>query len=274
MFIKIKGWFQTFFRFKDLLLLLVQRDIKLKYRRSFLGYLWSILNPLLSMVVMAIVFTNIFRNRIDNYPVYLICGNILFSFMRESSTQAMSSVIDSASLLKKTYVPKYVFTLSKVTSCFINFVFSLGALLIVMIATKVPFRWHNLLIFIPITELYVFCIGLGLFLGAITVFFRDMKNLWNVITLAWMYLTPIFYSLESFYDGDPMRLAVIGLFIRRFNPMYMYIQQFRAMIMNYTPVWEVPTFVLVYRGAIAAAMMLLVGIFTFNRTKEKFILYI
>ena len=272
--LKIKGWLNTFLKYKDLLILLVQRDLKLKYRRSFLGYLWSILNPLLSMAVQAIVFTTIFRHSIDNYPVYLICGNILFSFMRDSSQQALTSVVDNAALLKKTYVPKYIFTLSKITSGLVNFVFSLGALLIVMIATGVPFRWQNLLSVVPIVELYVFCIGLGLFVAALTVFFRDMKNLWSVVTLAWMYMTPIFYSLESFYEGDVMKMGGISMLIRRVNPMYMYIQQFRAFIMDYRPVWEVPTAVLMGRGALVAVVMLIVGIFTFNATKDKFILYI
>ncbi|MBR3178475.1 MAG: ABC transporter permease [Clostridia bacterium] len=268
------GWIRTLFRYKDLLILLVQRDIKLKYRRSFLGYLWSILNPLLSMLVMAIVFTRVFSRNIENYPVYLICGNILFSYMRESSTQALSSVIDNASLLKKTYVPKYIFTLSKITSSFVSFVLSMSALVIVMIATGVPFRWSNLLIIVPICELYVFAVGLGLFLGAVTVFFRDMKNLWSVVTLAWMYLTPIFYSLESFYDENSLNMPLASIIIRRFNPMYMYIQQFRAMILHYTPAWEVPTEILVLRGALVSVIMLLVGIITFNSTKDKFILYI
>ena len=274
MYLKVKGWLHTFFKYKDLLSLLVQRDIKLKYRRSFLGYLWSILSPLLSMAVMAIVFTSIFKRSIENYPVYLICGNILFSFMRDSSTQAMNSVIGSAALLKKTYVPKYIFTLSKITSSFVNFIFSLGALLIVMIATGVPFRWSNLLIVIPICELYVFCIGLGLFLSAITVFFRDMKNLWGVVTLAWMYLTPIFYSLESFYKDDPVNLNGIGMYIREYNAMYMYIQQFRAMILNYAPVWEASIDTLIIRGGVFSIVSFLIGIITFNITKDKFILYI
>lgn len=269
---------KKFFRYWDLLVLLVQRDIKMKYRRSFLGYLWSILTPLLSMAVMAIVFTKMFKRSITNYPLYLICGNILFSFMRESSTQAMYSVIGNAALLKKTYVPKYIFTLSKVTSCMVNFVLSLGALLIVMIATHQPFQWMNLMIVIPIFELYVFCIGLGLLLAAATVFFRDIKNIWSVITLAWMYLSPIFYSLESFIESkenDVITVSTLGLCIRRFNPMYMYIQQFRYFIMQYhIEMVEVPWNVLMWRGAICAVLMLIIGTVTFNATKNKFILYI
>ena len=272
-----KSRLQKFFRYWDLLVLLVQRDLKLKYRRSFLGYLWSVLTPLLSMTVMAIVFTEMFGKKIPFFPVYLICGNILFSFMREATTKAMTSVIENASLLKKTYVPKYVFTLSKVTSSMVNFVLSLGALVIVMIVMHVPFRWMNLLIIIPIVELYLFCIGLGMFLAAATVFFRDLKNIWSVVTLAWMYLTPIFYSIEMFYDTKTETMKPLGLFIRRFNPMYAYIQQFRYFIIQHfdalRPI-EAPWGLLVLRGAIFAAIMLLVGISTFSATKNKFILYI
>lgn len=261
--------FKKFFKYWDLLVLLVQRDLKLKYRRSFLGYLWSVLNPLLSMIVMAVVFTKMFpRSKEVNFPLYLICGNILFSFMRESTNQALNSVIGSAPLLKKTYVPKYIFTLSKVTSCMVNFVLSLGALLIVMIATGQPFRWMNLMIVVPIVELYVFCLGLGLLLAAGTVFFRDIKNMWSVITLAWMYLTPIFWFMSD-------NMGTLGKMIRRFNPMYMYIQQFRYFIMQFqTEMVDVPWGVLMWRGAVFAGVILIAGLFTFNATKNKFILYI
>lgn len=266
---------RKFTQYWDLLVLLVQRDIKLKYRRSFLGYLWSVLNPLLSMVVMSIVFTQMFHRKVENFPVYLICGNILFSFMRESTTQAMTSVIGSASLLKKSYVPKYIFTLSKITSSMVNLVLSFGALIIVMIFRGVPFRWMNLLGLIPVLELYVFCVGLGMFLAAVTVFFRDVKNIWSVVTLAWMYLTPIFYSLENRIESSTGKLDTVGLLIRRFNPMYMYIQQFRFFIMqHYIPEIEVPVMTLMWRGGLVAVLMLVIGLLTFNATKNKFILYI
>ena len=262
------GWFKRFAKYWDLLVLLVQRDLKLKYRRSFLGYLWSILTPLLSMVVMAVVFTRMFpRSQEVNYPLYLICGNILFSFMRESTNQALNSVIGNAALLKKTYVPKYIFTLSKVTSSMVNFVLSLGALIIVMIATGEPFRWVNLLTVVPIVELYLFCVGLGMLLAATTVFFRDIKNIWSVVTLAWMYLTPIFYFLTN-------NMGTLGVAIRRFNPMYSYIQQFRYFIMGYVSVYDPAVGILMVRGAIYAGIALIAGTLTFKATKNKFILYI
>ena len=115
---------KSLFRYKDLLAQLVSRDIKLKYRRSFLGYLWSVLNPLMTMAVMSVVFSQMFKKGIENYPVYLLSGNILYSFMRESTTHGLTSITGNASLLKKTYVPKYIFTLSKVTSDLVNLGFS------------------------------------------------------------------------------------------------------------------------------------------------------
>lgn len=259
----LKFRIKMLFKYKDLLYLLVERDIKLKYRRSILGYVWSVLNPLLSMLVMVVVFSHMFNRGVANYPVYLICGNILFSFMRESSTQAMNSIITNASLMKKVYVPKYIFTLSKVTSSFVNLIFSLGALLIVMIITRLRFSWYDLLIVIPLAELYVFCVGLGLFLAAATVFFRDIQNIWSVVTLAWMYLTPIFYTLDSMSP-------VLRYWIPKVNPMYIYITQMRDFVLNGGWPWTA----LIWRGALVAAIMVALGMFVFTKAKDKFILYI
>lgn len=255
--------FKMLFKYKDLLSLLVARDIKLRYRRSFLGYVWSVLNPLLSMLIMVIVFSNIFGRNIENFPVYLIIGNIMFSFMRESSTQAMGSIVASAALLKKIYVPKYIFTLSRVTSALVNLLFSLAALLLVMVVTGTRFTWYCLLIVIPIAELYVFCVGLGLFLAQANVFFRDTTNIWSVVTLGWMYLTPIFYSIDNL--SGPLRT-----WIPRLNPMYIYITQFRDFVLSGSGTWDA----LIWRGALVAVLMLAIGLWTFSKTKDKFILYI
>jgi len=259
----LKFRIRTFGKYYDLFALLVQRDIKLKYRRSFLGYIWSILNPLLSMLVQVIVFSHMFSRNMANYPVYLICGNILFSFMRESSTQAMHSIVNNAALLKKVYVPKYIFTLSKVTSSFVNLLFSLGALLIVMIVTHLRFTLYDLLIVIPILELYVFCLGLGLFLAAGNVFFRDIQNIWSVVTLAWMYMTPIFYTLENMSP-------ILRYWIPKINPMYIYITQMRDFVLEGRWTW----IALIWRGAFVSALMLAIGLFVFTKVKDKFILYI
>ena len=168
---------QVFFQYKDLLFQLVQRDVKLKYRRSFLGYVWSVLNPLLIMLVMTVVFSTMFQRKITNYPVYLITGRTLFEFYSTSTKAAMRSILGNGTLLKKTYVPKYIFPLAKVTSSLVDCFFSLGAMLIVIVFTHAKVSWYLLLSPIILVQIYIFSLGVGFFLSAINVFFRDMQHI-------------------------------------------------------------------------------------------------
>lgn len=255
--------FKEFWKYKDLLKLLVSRDLKKKYRRSVLGYLWSILNPLLIMVVMSIVFSTMFSKNIDNFPVYLFCGQLLFNFMNNSTHQAIYSITNNAALLKKTYVPRYIFTVSKITSGMVDFVLSLGALIIVMLVTRAPFSWTCLLFPLVILQLYVFCVGLGLFLAQANVFFRDIQYIYNAVTTAWMYLTPIFYPMDTL----PYLLQQI---IKHCNPMYFYVGQFRDLIYY----GRLPGWGILAAGCLTALAMLGIGIWSFSRSKDKFILYI
>ena len=263
MFQKMKKRMQILFQYKDLLYLLVDRDIKLRYRRSVLGWVWSVLNPLLDMLVKVVVFSYFFSRSIPNYPVYLISGQLMYSFMRESSITAMRSIPDNAAMLKKIYVPKYIFTLAKINSSFVNLLYSLVALLVVMLFTHVRFTFWWFMIVIPIVELYVFCVGLGLLLAAANVFFRDIGNIWGVVTLAWMYLTPIFYDLDILSPR-------VKYWMPRLNPLYMYIRQVRDFILAGS--WE--RYMLTIRGGYVAVLMLCLGLFVFAKTKDKFILYI
>lgn len=252
-----------FWKYRDLLKLLVSRNIKLKYRRSILGYLWSVLNPLMIMTVMAVVFSTMFKRSIDDFPVYLFCGQLLFNFMNTSTNQAISSITGSAALLKKAYVPKYIFTLSRITSGLVDLVFSLAALVIVIIITNAGFTWHSLLFPFVIAQLYVFCVGLGLFLAQANVFFRDIQYIYSAVITAWMYLTPIFYPVDALPES-------IGWIIRNLNPMYFYVTQFRDLV------WagQLPAPSLVLAGCITALAMLAVGIWSFRRSQDRFILYI
>ena len=257
---RMKGFIQ----YKDLMGQLVLRDLKLKYRRSILGYLWSILNPLFIMTIMAIVFSQMFkRDSIPNYPVYLMSGQVLFNFMNQSSHQALGAIVGNAALLKKTYLPKYVFVVSKITSGLIDCVFSFGALLIVMLFTRGYFTWYLLLFPLVVVQLYVFTVGLGMFLSAYNVFFRDLQYIYNAITTAWMYLTPMFYPI----DALPERLHWI---IVHLNPMYAYITQLRDLTLYGT--WPDPHMMLY--GCIDACLMLLIGVWVFARKQDEFILYI
>ena len=260
---RLSQYLGEFWKYRDLLRLLVSRDIKLKYRRSFLGYLWSILNPLLIMIVMSVVFSTMFKRNIENFPVYLFCGQLLFNFMNSSTHQAIFSITGNAALLKKTYVPKYIFTVAKITSGMVDMVFSLGALVIIMLCTGAAFSWTNLLFPLVVLQLYLFCVGLGLFLAQANVFFKDIQYIYNAVTTAWMYLTPIFYPLETL----PEWLIWV---VKHLNPMYFYVGQFRDLI------WmgRLPGPMITLAGWGAALLMLAIGMFSFMRSKDRFILYI
>jgi len=260
---KILSFLRNFLKYRELFFQLVSRDIKLKYRRSILGYLWSVLNPLLTMIVMIIVFSNMFRANIQYFPVYLLIGQTLFNFMTTATSRSLTSVIDNASLFKKIYIPKYIFTLSVVTSELVNLFFMLGALIIVIIATGVPVTGRIIFILIPIIQIYIFCIGLGLFLAQATVFFRDVIYIWSVVTTAWMFLSAIFYPVSSL-PGN------INFFVTKLNPLYFYIAMFRNFTIGGPNMGSLDFAI---RGAVAAGLMLILGLVSFSYSKRKFILY-
>ena len=260
---KMKTRCQVLYNYRYLIKQLVTKDIKLKYRRSFLGYVWSVLNPLMVMVVMYLVFSKMFRFNIDNYSAYLIIGQTLFTFMTEATNQAIFSITGNGPLLKKVYVPKYVFTLSKVTSSLVNLVFSLGAMIIVFVITKVQFSWAMLFFPVILMEVYIFSLGLGLFLAEAAVFFRDIQYIYNVLTTAWMYLTPIFYPMEQLPESVQKAIKI-------FNPMYQYITQFRRISLHQT----LPAAGDVVYGFAIAFVFLIVGSWAFIRKQDDFILYI
>lgn len=260
---KMRTRFQVLYNYRYLIKQLVTKDIKLKYRRSFLGYVWSVLNPLMVMVVMYLVFSHMFRFDVENYPAYLIIGQTLFTFMTEATNQAIFSITGNGPLLKKVYVPKYVFTLSKVTSSLVNLLFSLGAMIIVFIITRVQFSWTMLFFPVVLMQVYIFSLGLGLFLAEASVFFRDIQYIYSVLTTAWMYLTPIFYPIEQLPE-------IMQRVIRIFNPMYQYINQFRTIVLNQT----LPQATDVVYGFIIAFIFLLIGSWSFIRRQDDFILYI
>lgn len=260
---KMKNRWLALYNYRDLIKQLVKKDIKLKYRRSFLGYVWSILNPLLIMCVMVLVFSKIFRFDIENYPAYLIIGQTLFSFMTESTNLAMMSISDNASLLKKVYVPKYVFTLAKVTSSMVNMLFALGAMLIVFIVTRIHFTVYMLFIPVVIVEIYLFCLGFGLFLAQAAVFFRDLQHLYGVATTAWMYLTPIFYPITQLDEG-------LQKFLMLCNPMCNYITQFREVALY----GQLPSAGNIALGFGVGIAFMVLGAWSFYKKQDKFILYI
>jgi len=254
----------VFVKYRELFFQLVSRDIKLKYRRSFLGYIWSMLNPLLTMLVMVIVFSNLFAKNVVNFPIFLLIGNLLFTFMSGAVSRSLNSVLGNASLLKKIYIPKYIFTFAVVTSEFVTFLFSLVALIILILATKTSITIRFIFIIIPIVQIYIFSLGLSLFMAAATVFFHDLIYIWHVFSTAWLYISCIFYPASILPDW-------LFKIVTRYNPMYFYITMFRNFTLQGPNVGSLD---LAIRGAVAAVLMLFVGLTYFSYSKNKFILYI
>ncbi|WP_373575189.1 ABC transporter permease [Collinsella aerofaciens] len=256
---------------KFILKQLVTKDFKIKYRRSVLGVAWSVLNPLLMMVVMSIVFTTIFGQSRNGsitpelYPLYLIVGNITFSVMSESTSQALTSIIMASSLLKKVKVHRWVFPVQKVLFSLVNFTFSLVAVAIVMLWFHIVPTWHLILLPVCLFLLMCFCMGLGMMLSALAVFFRDVMHLWSVVLTAWMYLTPIFWTTDFISQMDRWIQIVVT-----FNPMYSYLLFMRDIFLFGTT----PSAITLGLCVVWAVVALAIGYAVFHKTEHKFILYI
>ena len=235
------------FEYRALLIELVKRDIKKKYRRSVLGILWSMLNPFLTMLIMAMVFSSFFKFAIANFPVYLLTGQLIFNFYSEATGTAMGSILENASLIKKVYVPKHIFPIAKVLSSCVNFVLSLPGLILVIVITKAPIKSSVLFSIIPVIYVLFFCLGVGLLLASVAVYFRDMFHLYGVLLTAISYLTPLFYPKEIY-------------FVELFRDMVYY--------------GKMPTLDEHLNCIFIIIIALFIGVVTFNMNKKKFILHI
>ena len=258
---------------KDLFILreLVTKDFKIKYRRSVLGVAWSVLNPLLMMIVMAVVFSTIFAQGRNGsvtpelYPLYLIIGNVTFALMSESTSTALSSIIDASSLLKKVKVHRFVFPIQKVLFALVNYGFSLIAVALVMLWFRVVPTWHLIWLPVVLILLVTFCMGLGLLLSALTVFFRDIRHLWSVVITAWTYFTPIFWTTD--FIAQMPRILQLVMYA---NPMYNYLQFMRDIFLFQTN----PTAYTLGMCTFWAVLAIVAGYLVFHKTEHKFILYI
>ena len=253
---------REFWKYKDLVRELVVRDIKKKYRRSILGILWSMLNPLLMMLITAMVFSQLFRFDIENFALYLLTGQIIFTFYAEATNFAMGSILENSGLIKKVYVPKYLFPLSRVISSLVNLIFTIPAMLAVMLVTGASFHWKLLFALAPLFLLFIFCLGIGLLLGAYAVYFRDLFHLYGVVLTALNYATPIFYP-EKIIPQEYQ-------FISAYNPLYYYLQMFRDFV--YSNVW--PSSELWITCIFISIFALLLGGYSFAKKQNHFILYV
>lgn len=259
---KLKPYFMKLYTYRSLLYQLVRRDFKAKYKRSVLGILWTVLNPLLTMLVMTIVFSTIFRFDIKNFPVYLLSGQVIFTFFSEATNMAMSSILGGGSMIKKVSMPKYIFPVSKVLSSLVNFFLSLIALLFVMLVTRAPFYWSMFLMPIPIFYIFIFSMGIGLILSAAVVFFRDMSYLYGIFLTALTYFTPLFYPISII----PARFR----FLISLNPMFHFVEYFRTVAIygGIPSLWQNVVCLML------SFVSLTIGLYVFYKKQDRFILYI
>ena len=251
----------SFGKFKYLLFSLVKRDFVSRYRKSFLGVLWSLLNPLLTMIVMTIVFSQLFRFRIEHYPIYLLSGQLIMGYFSESTTRAMSSIICAEAIIKKVYVPKYIFPVSNVLSSLVNLLFSLVALFLVALVTGAPLHLTMLLMPIPIIYLFIFSLGVSMLLSCMAVFFRDLIYLYGVFLTLLTYLSAIFYPIDIIpVEFQPL----MGL-----NPIYQFVSYFRSLVLH----GVMPG---LWTNAVCAGFALAAlccGTYVFMSKQDRYILY-
>ena len=252
----------VFVSFRFLIKQMIARDFKTKYKRSVLGVLWSFLNPLLTMSVQYVVFSTIFKSGIPNFPVYLLVGIVCYGFFTDAVGQALMSIVGNAHLITKVYVPKYIYPVTRVLSSGINLLFSLVPLFIVMLLSATPFKAAALMLPIPLFCLILFCIGMGLLLSTCMTFFRDTQFLWQVVSMLWMYATPIFYP-ESILPGRLVNIVKV-------NPLYHVIRLMRSLLMDgISP--DPRTYAVCF---LICFIPFVIGVWVFNRNQDRFILYI
>lgn len=246
------------FRYRDLLWSLVQRDLTVRYKRSVLGFLWTMLNPLLTMLVLTIVFSTFFRFEFQHFAVYLLSGLLLWNFFAQSTTQAIHNLLWAGSLVNKIYLPKPIFVVSALLVGLVNLVFALIPLALIMLISQ--HRFSPALLFLPISMalVFLFALGVGLFVTTLAIFFVDVVDIYQVGLMILFYLSPIIYPLSILPERY---LPFVAL-----NPMYYFLQLFRQPIYDGT----LPEVGLVWRAALIALVALIGGWWFFTKKADEF----
>ena len=271
--IKISAYLQNLWKYRFLLAEIVRKNVKLQYRNSVLGIFWTFLQPLLTTLVLVLVFGGIFGKSNEGivcYPIYLLCGRLLYEFFTQSTKRAMRSIRNSASVIKKVYVPKYIYPIANVLSNFVTFAISLSVLVVMMayymIFTDVAIRItpYILLSFVPIILLLVLCTGIGLILSTLNVFFKDIEYLYEVFCMLIFYATPIFYKVDALGANKFVQMGLMA------NPLYSIVSMFRSCVL-FGEMWNWNHF---FYASIFSLAMLGIGSLVFYKKQDKFILHI
>ncbi len=241
---------------------LVKRDFKKKYKRTVLGMVWSVLSPMLMLLVMRLVFTQFFGRNSTHYTTYLFCGNLVFSYFSESTREGMRSLMDNAKIFTKVTIPKYLFLISKNVQTLLNFGLTLCVFFLFCVFDRIHFTWRLVLLLYPISLLVLFNLGMGLILSALYVFFRDIQYLWTIFTQLLMYMSAIFYTIDHY------SYTVQCLFL--LNPVYLFIRYFRKIVIEAAipSVW----FHLLMLADVAVVFIL--GCLMYKKNNTKFLYYL
>ena len=258
----MKKYVDNFMQYQFLLSELVKKGIKLKYRRSYLGMIWSLLEPLLTMIVLTIVFGTLYGNTDKTFPVYILTGRLLYSFFSQATKAALKSIRQNSAMIKKVYVPKYLYPLSSVLFNYVIFLISLIVLAVVSVVLGVKPTTHLWQSLVALVLILFISYGCGMILATIGVFFRDMEYLWSVALMLVMYTCAIFY-----YPSKLLKSG--GAWILKYNPLYCVIDIFRSGVFGEPMNIDY----LIYTVAFAVLSML-IGLICFKKKQDDFILYI
>lgn len=259
---KLKAVFKNSYHYRYLLYQLIARNIKLKYRKSYLGILWSLIEPLMTMIVLSLVFGTLLGKGDKYFPVYVLSGRLLYSFFSTGTKTAMRSIRANASMIKKVYVPKFMYPLSACTSSYVISLISLVDLFLVILFMRMEIGFSILGVILPILILFLLTYGVGMILTAINVFFRDVEYIWDVVLMLIMYTCAIFYKTDSF-------VGTSKYWVFRLNPLYALIKCFRDCI------YGVPMEIswLLY-SAVFSIVCCLIGLLIFKKKQDKFVFYL
>ena len=260
---KIRLTYRNGVRYLPLLKNLIFRELKKKYRQSILGYVWCVLNPLLILIILNVVFSKLFQNRIENFPVYLCAGRVMFTFVTDSAGVMLASIVTNGQLMRKTRIPYYVFPLSAMGGSVVNFLFQMIALVIVLVFTGAYPSIHVAAFPLVCLEMFGFSFGLGMVLAVANIYVRDTHYLFEVCVTAWMYLSAIFYPLSVLPE-------ILQKAIRNFNPAYYFVEMSRDIFLDHH--W--PGGDMLLRGGIVAVLFTAAGLLAYSRAKKDMILYV
>jgi ABC-type polysaccharide/polyol phosphate export permease len=256
-------------QYRELIRNLVVRDLKVRYKNSILGVAWSLLSPLLMMIVYTVFFTVLLPNdNIPYYPVFLLCGTLPWDFFNDSVMQATDSIVGNAHLLKKVYFPREVLPISTVLSNLVNFLIALPLFFLLALIYGTPLSWWALLMPITLLIQLAFILGLTFLLSTLNVFYRDTRHLLGVAVRAWFFLTPVVYSINIV----PQERQILGitfnprLWLYRLNPMASVIASYRNLLYHGEPTGL--DFLL--RTAVTALLVFVVGYLVFLRYSSRF----